>query len=79
MKTKMNDSDLNYVNGGTVYLSRDYMKIGFSTLNQTFSLKNCDFYEALNYVDFLYNENTDLSDEDFDKLVRQSFRNRGWL
>ena len=79
MREPLDDQKLEQVNGGTVYLSRDYMKIGFSTLGQTFDLKGCDYYQALALVDSLFVENPGKTDNEFDKIVRKAFKAKGWI
>lgn len=79
MREELNDMQLEAVQGGTVYLSRDNMKIGFSTLGQTFSLKNCTYSQALNLVDSMFSNNPQATDQEFDKAVRKAFKQKGWI
>lgn len=79
MREQINDEILDAVHGGTVILSRDNNTIGFTTLGQNFELKNCTYYEAFGLVDTLYVNNKELSDLEFDKLVRKAFKQNGWI
>lgn len=79
MKMQINDNELENVVGGTVIVSRDYMNVGFSTLGEMYSLKNCTYKQARDYVDDLLADNPKLTNEEFDKLAKQKLQAKGWI
>jgi len=79
MRKELSDIDVEQAVGGTVVISKDFMKIGFSTLGVRKKLKNCTFRDARNKVDDLYEANPGLSDQEFDQLVKDSFEQLGWI
>ena len=79
MRTELSDLEVEQAVGGTVVISQDFMKIGFTTLGSTKRLRNCTFEEATSLVNQLYAANKDLSNEEFDTLVRDTFRAKGWI
>ena len=78
MKEQLNDMDLEQVVGGTVVVSADKMKIGFTTLGEKYGLKNCTFDEAMSVIYSMYGQYTNRG-ELFDTAVRNEFRSRGWI
>lgn len=79
MKQEINDQELDLVTGGTVYISRDKMKVGFSSSGRKYDLKNCTFRDAFNVAQDLWEANQTLGDADFDALVESTFRDNGWI
>ena len=78
MKELMNDQELEQVVGGTVVVSADKMKIGFTTLKEKYSLKNCTFDQAMAVIYSMYGQYTTHGD-DYDAAVRDEFKSRGWI
>ena len=79
MREQINMEDLELVNGGVVYLSKDFMKVGFSTLKQTFSLQNCTFGQALGLVDSIYEQYKDQGNAVVDQKTKEAFQAKGWI
>lgn len=79
MREQINMENLELVNGGVVYLSKDWMKIGFSTLSQTYSLKNCSFGQALGLVDSIYEQYKDQGNAVVDQKTKEAFQASGWI
>jgi len=79
MRKEIDDKDLERIAGGTVYISRDKNKIGFSTTWEQFELKDCTFRQAQNLAEDLWEANQSLGDKDFDALVKKEFQGRGWI
>lgn len=79
MREKLNDEALDFVAGGTVYLSYDKMKIGFSSTGEKYNLVNCEFQDAQNLAQALWLANTNLGDAAFDALVKSEFQAKGWI
>lgn len=77
MREQITDLDLEEVVGGTVNLSEKANKIGFTTLHEGYVLK-CTYKEAKKLVSSLF-ANNDLSESEFDKLVKKEFQSRGWI
>ena len=79
MRQELKFDDLEKVNGGVVYLSKDWMKIGFSTLQETYSLQNCTFGEAYAYADELYEMHKNEGEAACDAATKAAFAARGWI
>ena len=79
MREQLGMEDLELVNGGVVYLSKDFMKVGFSTLKQTFSLKNCTFGQAFALADSVYEQYKDQGNAVVDQKTKEAFQNKGWI
>lgn len=79
MKQEINDQELDFVTGGTVYISRDKMKVGFSSSGRKYNLKNCTFREANNLAQDLWEANQTLGDAAFDALVESEMHRRNWI
>lgn len=79
MRAQIGMEDLDQVNGGVVYLSKDFMKVGFSTLKQTFSLQNCTFGQALSLVDSIYEQYKDQGDSMVDQKTKEALQAKGWI
>ena len=79
MRTELNEVEMEKVSGGTVYISRDYMQVAFSSSREVFSLRNCEYKDARNLADDLWEANKTLGDAEFDALVKNELRARGWI
>jgi len=79
MRKELADNQMESVVGGTVIISKDYMKVGFDTLGQMYDLKNCTYKEARNYRDDLIEQNPQMSNVEFDKFCRSKFQERNWI
>ena len=79
MRKELNNEQIGNVVGGTVIISKDYMKVGFDTLGQMYDLKNCTYKEARNYRDDLIEQNPQMSNVEFDKFCKAKFAERGWI
>ena len=79
MRHELNNADLDKVVGGTVIISKDYMKVGFNTLGEMYDLKNCTYREARDYRDDLIEQNPQMSNTEFDKFCKAKFDERGWI
>lgn len=79
MRQELNMEDLEQVNGGVVYLSKDWMKIGFSTLRETFSLQNCTYTEAYLLADAMYEAHKAEGNAAVDAATKAAFQERGWI
>lgn len=78
MRQEINDLDLDKVSGGSVNLSEKKNKIGFDTLGEGYTLK-CTYKEARSLVSSLFAANQDMTEKDFDILVRNQFKAKGWI
>lgn len=78
MSHQLSDQDLESVVGGSVNLSEKKNKIGFDTIGEVYTLK-CTFKDARTLVVKMFAENPDLSEQAFDILVRDEFRDRKWI
>jgi len=78
MRQEINDIELDAVNGGSVNLSEKKNKIGFDTLGEGYTLK-CTYKQARSLVTSLFAANPDMAEKDFDILVRNQFKAKGWI
>lgn len=72
-------NELDMVNGGTVYLSKDFMKVGFSTLKESYSLKDCSFGQAFALADEIYEQYKNQGNQAVDEAVKAAFKEKGWI
>ncbi len=79
MKKELIDNQLEEVVGGTVIISKDAMKVGFSTMGQMFSLKNCTYRQARNLVDDLLDANPNMTNSQFDQYCKKELQAKGWI
>lgn len=79
MRKELSDLDVEQAIGGTVVITQDFMRIGFTTIGSTKRLRNCTYEEATGLVNQLYAANNDKSNEEFDTIVRDTFKEKGWI
>lgn len=79
MRQEINMEDMEMVNGGVVYLSKDFMKVGFSTLRETYALKNCSYFEALALVDSVYDQHKLEGNAAVDAATKAALQAHGWI
>ncbi len=79
MKKELNDNQVEQVVGGTVVISANYMRIGFVTTKESYSLKNCTFREARNFAEDLLDANRQMSNAQFDQYCKQQMAEKGWI
>jgi hypothetical protein len=79
MRTKLDENVLENVTGGTVVISYDKMMVGFRGIGEKYKLVNCTYEQARNLAESLWMQNQSLGDADFDRLVRDTYRNNGWI
>lgn len=80
MRKEINDMELEQVCGGIVTLSANLGMVQFSSLGRTYMLKEgVNFKEVRNCLLGLYDENANMSDTDFDRLVARTFRANGYI
>lgn len=78
MRQNINENELEKVNGGTVYISEDRNAVAFDTIGKAYRLK-CSFDDAKQYLAQLYCDNCHLSEKAFDELVRDKFKEKGYI
>lgn len=78
MRQEISELDMEKVAGGSVNLSQKKNKIGFDTIGEAYTLK-CAFSDARSLVASLFATNQDKTEQEFDTLVRNEFRSRGWI
>lgn len=79
MRQEINLEDMELVSGGVVYLSKDWMKVGFSTTCETFDLKNCSYFEAYGLADTIYEQHKHEGNAAVDAATKAAFKSRGWI
>lgn len=80
MRQELDDLQLDEVTGGTVSLSEHMGLARFSSVGKTYKLNpDIPFKEIRNCLLDLYDENSGMSDKDFDKLVAKAFRAKGYI
>lgn len=78
MGNQLTDQDLENVVGGSVNLSEKKNKIGFDTIGEVYTLK-CTFKEAKTLVLTMFADYPDVSEREFDILVRDAFRDNKYI
>ena len=78
MKRELDDLELEEVTGGTVVLSAPMGKVRFTAIGKTCKIKG-DVKEMRNLLISLYDDNENMSDAEFDRLVLNAFASRGWI
>lgn len=79
MREQLDMENLEQVNGGVVYLSKDWMKVGFSTLRETYSLQNCSFGQAFALADAVYEQYKSEGNAVVDQKTKEAFQANGWI
>lgn len=79
MREQLDEQLLDNVVGGTVIISKDYMVVGFSTIQEKYNLKNCTYKQIRDYIEDLLDDNPNLSNEEFDLLAKQNLQSKGWI
>lgn len=79
MKKELKDQELENIVGGTVIVSGDKMRVGFTTLNEKYNLKNCTFDQVMGVIYSMYGQYTDTTGVSFDTAVRSALFDRGWI
>lgn len=79
MRQEINEHELESVTGGTVFISRDKMRVGFSSSGRKYKLVNCTFRQANDLAQDLWEANQTLGDAAFDALVESTMDEKGWL
>lgn len=81
MRQQLFDDDLEQVSGGTVYLSKMKMKVGFEATQQKFDLQNCTYQEAWGLIDAMHDEYTNAgkTGTEYEIAVRDAMRAKGWI
>ena len=79
MRQELNLEDMDKVNGGVVYLSKVWMKIGFSTSYETYDLVNCSYAQAFALVDECYELHKNEGNAACDAATKAAFQAKGWI
>lgn len=78
MKRELMNSELERVNGGTVIVT-DSGVVGFSTLGEMYDLHGVSWTDARSYAEDLLDQNPQKTDREFDEMVRDCFKAKGWI
>lgn len=78
MKKELTDVEVAEVAGGRVVLSQQLNICAFTSLGESYKLKG-DFKKMRNLLYQLQDDNEGLSALEFDTLVRDAFRDQGWI
>ena len=78
MSNQLSDQELENVVGGSVNLSEKKNKVGFDTIGEVYTLK-CTYTEARTRLVSLFASHQDLSEREFDILVRDDFKYNKWI
>ena len=79
MRTEITNEELDQVTGGSVRLNTTKMMIGFSVLQQKYSLQNCTDTQAMLLVVSLYEQYKTAGDRAYEEATLSAFRQNGWL
>jgi len=78
MRKELTDFEADEIVGGTVSLSASMGLVGFSRLREAYVIQG-DYKEMRDLLFHLQDENENMPTEEFDKLVRDEYKNRGWI
>ena len=78
MREMINENQLDDITGGAVTLSKELNMCGFTTLSKIFKIK-AEFNLLRDRLNVLYDEYGYLSDKEFDTLVMNDFKEKGWI
>ena len=79
MREQINENELESVVGGTVIVSGDKMKVGFTTLGEKYNLKNTTFEQTMALIYSMYGQYNDHTGVSFDTAVRDALKAKGWI
>jgi len=77
MREAINDDNLELVAGGEVCFSQKRYKVSFSTLQKGYAIAEGRYDEARSIAASLFMDHGDLSERDFDILVRDTLQAKG--
>lgn len=81
MRKELEDIELEQVVGGTIFLSKAKMKVGFETTGEIFNLKNCTYMDALILIDAMHTQytNSGKTDVEYEADVKNTMIAKGWI
>ena len=81
MREQLANDQLEQVNGGTVYVSKMKMMVGFEVTGEKFKLQNCTYLDALGLIDAMHTEYTNAgkSGTEYEIAVRDAMIAKGWI
>ena len=77
MREAINDNNLELIAGGEVCFSQKRYRVSFSTLQEGYAIKDGCYDEARSIATSLFMDHGDLSERDFDILVRNTLQDKG--
>ena len=77
MREVINDNNLELVAGGEVCFSATRYRVSFSTLQKGYPIADGRYDEARSIATSLFMDHSDLSERDFDILVRDTLQDKG--
>lgn len=77
MREEITDNNLELVAGGEVCFSEKRYRVSFSTLQVGYPIKEGRYDEARSIATSLFMDHSDLSEKEFDILVRDTLRHKG--
>ena len=81
MRQELFDDDLEQVSGGTVFLSKAKMMVGFEATGEKFKLKNCTYKDAWLLIDAMHDQYTNAgkTGSEYEIAVRDAMKAKGWI
>lgn len=79
MRRELTNNEMENVVGGTVRLNTSRMRIGFTVLNCAYDLHNCEDYEAMNLVTYMYSIHKNEGDLAYEQATLAAFQANGWI
>lgn len=79
MRQELNDNELELVAGGEVCFSQKRNRVSFSTLQVGFPIKDGCYDQARSIAIQLFAANPDMSEKDFDILVKNTLQSKGLI
>lgn len=78
MKRELNDVEVNEVSGGAVVISAPMGIVGFNQIGEIYEIKG-NVKQMRNLLLQMYDENEGMNAREFDILVRDAFKSKGWI
>lgn len=74
---ELNDEELDQVAGGVVRVNGNTNKVGFTTLQRVYDLKNCTYYEARNLCESLLGQYS--NETEHEAACEAALKAKGWI
>ena len=74
---ELNDEELDQISGGTVRISANTNRVGFTTSKRAYDLKNCTAIQARNLCEGLMGQFA--TEAEYDAACEAALKAKGWI